>query len=452
MTYSHIIRKTLNIKDKNIHFDPETYILEDETIKEITYKVFEATLTYMPKACEKCGVVNHDHAVIKNGKKMSLLKLGTVMFQPARLKLWKQRFLCKACHQTFVAKTSLVQKHCFISNPIKTHIALELQTIQSMKAIGDRVAVSSPTVMRVLKTVGETLELNHQSLPEHLSFDEFKSVKEAAGAMSFIFSNARTHEVMDIIENRQQGELIAYFQRLSYALRSQVKTVTIDMYSPYMTVIETCFPNAKLIIDRFHIVQHLNRSLNRLRIEVMNTHRYSRPKDYHKLKKQWKLVLKNSWKVNFDTFMTHRLYEGMVSQRMMVNYLLSFDEQFDWVYTLVNDLKYSLSVGNSTQFLYHLERSKERPLRRYIRTTMQTLEKYSEAITHCCTYTLSNGHLEGINNKIKTMKRSGYGYKNFKNLRARILISFKLTDKNATTVRHLTFEEEKKEEKRKKAS
>ncbi|WP_161878704.1 hypothetical protein [Alkalibacterium sp. MB6] len=70
MTYSHIIRKTLNIKDKNIHFDPETYILEDETIKEITYKVFEATLTYMPKACEKCGVVNHAHTVIKNGKKM----------------------------------------------------------------------------------------------------------------------------------------------------------------------------------------------------------------------------------------------------------------------------------------------------------------------------------------------------------------------------------------------
>jgi len=50
----------------------------------------------------------------------SLLKLVTAMFQPARLLLWKQRFLRKVCNQTFIAKTVLVQEHCFISNPIKT--------------------------------------------------------------------------------------------------------------------------------------------------------------------------------------------------------------------------------------------------------------------------------------------------------------------------------------------
>lgn len=56
---------------------------------------------------------------------------------------------------------------------------------------------------------------------------------------------------------------------------------------------------------------------------------------------------------------------------------------------------------------------------------------------------MSNGHLEGINNKIKTIKRSGYGYRNFKHLRARILISFKLKEKTNKEIRPLTFEEEK---------
>ncbi len=74
---------------------------------------------------------------------------------------------------------------------------------------------------------------------------------------------------------------------------------------------------------------------------------------------------------------------------------------------------------------------------------MQTLEKYSGSISNSCTYTLSNGHLEGINNKIKTMKRSGYGYRNFRNLRARILISFKLTEKQDQFIRPVTFEEER---------
>ncbi|WP_407919041.1 transposase [Amphibacillus xylanus] len=107
----------------------------------------------------------------------------------------------------------------------------------------------------------------------------------------------------------------------------------------------------------------------------------------------------------------------------MVNSLLSIDTEFSWIYELINDLKYSLFIGNFNHFKYHLQRSKERPLRRYIRTTLQTLEYYSEAIQNSCHYNLSNGHLEGINNKIKTMKRTGFGYRNFDHLKTRAMIS-----------------------------
>ena len=447
MTYSYTIRKMLNIKDKNIIFSPNRFKRADKTIKGITYQVFEAQLTYTPKACEKCGVKNKNYSVIKHGSKMSTLKLGNVMFQPALLRLKKQRFYCKTCGQTFTANTSLVERHCFISNPIKSHIALELQALQAMKTIGNRVAVSTHTVMRVLKTVGESIEVKSKTLPEHLSFDEFKSVKEAAGAMSFIYSDSETHDLIDVLESRQQNALMAHFQRYPYAARKNVKTVTIDMYSPYLAVINDCFPNAEIIIDRFHIVQHLNRALNRLRIEIMNTARYTRPRDYRKLKKQWKLILKNSWKVDFETYATHRLYDGLMTQKMMVDYLLSMDSQFHWIYELINDLKYSLSTGDFKQFDQHLKRSKQRPLKRYIRTTLKTLERYADSIKNACHYTLSNGHLEGINNKIKTLKRTGFGYRNFDNLRARILISFNLTKDQEKTIRPLTFQEEEEEKK-----
>jgi len=238
-----------------------------------------------------------------------------------------------------------------------------------------------------------------------------------------------------------------YFQRYPYDLRKKVKTVTLDMYSPYLKVIHDCFPNAELIIDRFHIVQHMNRALNRLRIEIMKTVKYTRPRDYSKLKKQWKIILKNVWSVDFEHYFTHRLYDGQVTEKMMVNYLLSIDDQFQWIYDLINDLKCHLSTGNYEEFVNQLERSKERSIKRYVRTTFQTLEKYLGSIENSCTYTLSNGHLEGINNKIKTLKRSGYGYRNFRHLRARILISFKLTEKTEKSNRPLTFEEEKEIEK-----
>ncbi|MBI5976106.1 transposase, partial [Staphylococcus canis] len=53
--------------------------------------------------------------------------------------------------------------------------------------------------------------------------------------------------------------------------RKRVQTVSIDMYQPYIVLIQELFPNAKIIIDRFHIIQSLNRALNMARVSVMHT-------------------------------------------------------------------------------------------------------------------------------------------------------------------------------------
>ena len=55
-------------------------------------------------------------------------------------------------------------------------------------------------------------------------------------------------------------------------------------------------------------------------------------------------------------------------------------------------------------------------------TAVNSLEKYKGRIQNTLTYHLSNGLLERINNRIKILKRTGYGYLNFWNLRARILM------------------------------
>jgi len=58
-----------------------------------------------------------------------------------------------------------------------------------------------------------------------------------------------------------------------------------------MEVVREVFPNAKIIIDRFHLVQALNRELNKLRIEVMNTFRVPNHRLYNKYKRYWRLFL-----------------------------------------------------------------------------------------------------------------------------------------------------------------
>lgn len=191
-----------------------------------------------------------------------------------------------------------------------------------MRLISKHLNVSPNTVIRQLIKAGESLRPGYHHLPQHLGIDEFKSVKQVSGSMSFIFIDNVAHEVIDIVENRQLHDLFDYFMSYSYATRQAVKTVTMDMYSPYIRLNKDCFPTVKIIIDRFHIVQHLNRALNQVRIQIMNGLRYIRARNYRKLKKQWNLVLKNASELIYSDFHTHWLYDGMVSEYIMANYLI----------------------------------------------------------------------------------------------------------------------------------
>ena len=88
-----------------------------------------------------------------------------------------------------------------------------------------------------------------------LCFDEFKSRSFAEGAMSCILMDGEAGQLVDIIENRQKKKLEANFQRYSLETRSQVQLVVTDFYSTYITLTKELFPNANVLIDRFHIVQ-----------------------------------------------------------------------------------------------------------------------------------------------------------------------------------------------------
>ena len=143
-------------------------------------------------------------------------------------------------------------------------------------------------------TVTRASQVCHSSfnaLPEHLMMDEFKSVKYVTGKMSFIYADAISHRIVDVVADRKLNSL-KHFYRYSLKLRQSAKTVTIDMYTPYMSLIKELFPKAKIILDRFHIVQSLNRALNMSRVSIMNQFRNTHRPLYNKYKAFWKLFLK----------------------------------------------------------------------------------------------------------------------------------------------------------------
>jgi transposase len=147
MPHHYSIRNLLNIKDKNIIFDEN--FCSEETIKGIKAKVFHGILTFQPKACYQCGHV-FDEQIIKYGFKTSLIKLPRVSGFVTYLKLKKQRYFCKHCQSTFILKTEIVNKNCFISNNTKMAIALHAKEKISEKDIAQTHNVSHSTVSRVI--------------------------------------------------------------------------------------------------------------------------------------------------------------------------------------------------------------------------------------------------------------------------------------------------------------
>ncbi|MGY3815715.1 transposase [Globicatella sulfidifaciens] len=119
--------------------------------------------------------------------------------------------------------------------------------------------------------------------------------------------------------------------------------ITMDRNLPFISIIKTLFRCAKIVIDRFYIIQLLNRALNKLRIQVMNQYKKVTSKcDYNKLKNLWKLILKNREDLDFENYQTHRLFDGLVTEKMMVDYLLSLDKGLKNANEKTNDFKYAL--------------------------------------------------------------------------------------------------------------
>ncbi len=193
--------------------------------------------------------------MIRHSFKESWIQLLPYQEVLSYLRLFKQRFYCKECHHTFSAKTYYVAENCYISQTLKFAIAVDLKKKLSMKDIAQRYFVSSKTVERVLDSIYVEFRVKLTHLPKNILIDEFKGTKDCEGAMCFILSDADTGKILDILDDRKNFKLKAYFLRFTLKARKNVQHIVMDMNASYRLVMKEVFPTAKISIDRSHVTQ-----------------------------------------------------------------------------------------------------------------------------------------------------------------------------------------------------
>ena len=396
----------IGIKDKNITLN--------KVLKHKTHIEMIATLDYAPGNCNHC----QGKQIKYDFQKPSKIPFLEVAGFPSLIRLKKRRFQCKNCRKVTVSETSLVQKNCQISEPLRQKVAQALVNRQALTHIAQDLAISTSTVHRKLKEF--TFKEDFSRLPEILSIDEFSYQK---GKLAFIAQDFETKKIITILENRTQTTIRNHFFRYSKEARNSVKVVTVNMSGSCIPMIPKLFPNAKIVIDRFHIVQHMSRALNHTRIQLM-TQFDKKSLEYRALKYYWKSVLKDSRKLSLNSFRSRTFGETLTPKECLTE-IFHLVPELKGYYDLYQLLLFHLQEKNADYFFDLIEEALPH-LNQTFKTALRTILHHKQHVINAIELPYSNAKLEATNKLIKDIKRNAFGFRNFDNFKKRIFIALNM--------------------------
>ena len=158
------------------------------------------------------------------------------------------------------------------------------------------------------------------------------------------------------------------------------------MYSPYVSLIKKMFPNANIIIDKFHLTQLISRSLNKTRIMVMKKHK----QHHRKFKRYWKLILKSREDLDASKWKKYTCFKHLMTSANLVDFLINLDDELKETYWLYQDLLYAFKKNDYTLLKKTLNKSNINILS-YMKTSIKTLLEFLPYIKNTFNNNYHNG-------------------------------------------------------------
>lgn len=380
--------------------------LKGVIVKKVRYKKnFVKIHIELPVREQTCPHCKAKTTKIKDYR-TQIIKDIPIRFKTTLLSYRKRRYQCKECGKTFYEKAQFLPKRARKTTRVTEFIVDRLKTKQSMKDIARDADVSINTVSRLLPP----LAVSAKHLPEVLCIDEFKG---NTGHYKYQVSlmDGKTRKPIDIIECRYKTHLLDYFNKFSIQERKKVKYVVTDLWKTYKDLANTYFPNAKVVADKFHFVRYITEAVDTVRKQVQG-----------KLPQTERKYFKHSRKLLLSRY--DKLKEE--KQKEALNYILiNYSEDLRIVYREKEEILKIVQIENKKQAKERLNAWIKRNLESDIlalKGCAQTYFNWITEIRNALEVPYSNGPMEGYNNKIKTLKRIAFGFRNFTHFKARILL------------------------------
>jgi transposase len=377
---------------KGIHYESTQYIQDSIVIG--------ARLSRVTIKCPHCG---SREATFKDQKRR-LLRMSPMGRKRCFLDLLVHRLECRQCGRRWWPDIAFTDgKHRYVRSFALT--ALDLLKFGTIRAVAAYLGVGWDMIKEIHK---DRLSLFYRRIPlrdvRYIGVDEF-SIRKGHEYMT-IFLDLETGRIIHAVEGRSKEDIRPFIEKLSKKAK-KLKAIAMDMSKSYSFAVREWLPQVDIVFDRYHIMAIMNNALDEIRRGQQNEldqlgkktlkgNRYLLLRNYADLQPDRKARLDALLEVNQPLFVAHSMKEQ----------LRLFWESDDY--------------QKAMTFLNVWCKDAAQSGIKALEGVAKTLGAYKTGLLNYFKHFITNGPVEGINNKIKTLKRQAYGFRDLEYFKLRL--------------------------------
>lgn len=275
----------------------------------------------------------------------------------------------------------------------------------TIQDISQKHQIAYSTVERIFYSIAQEKADEHENVIQKtqevqditLSLDEV-AVRKGQRYETVLY-DANLGAVMGMHQDRDYTSTLELL-RLKVIHPERVKNVVVDMWDPFHKAIRTAFPDAQIIVDKYHVVQKVTQALDQVRKKIPGLKKAR----FHLLRSYENVKEKNRSRLN-ELLETHdNLAYGYFLKELFRDFYKSTD------YAIADQLLSEwIQLAWSSPFESFHEVAK-------------TIENWRPQIMQYFHTPFTNGRTEGTNHKIKNIKRRAYGYRNTQRFKTRVFL------------------------------
>lgn len=361
--------------------------------------------------CPNCGTVSRR----LHQNHWSLIKDLPWGEKEVFLRINRRQFKCEKCQKPFSENLDFVIKRQKYTK--RYALSITQQVVKSdLRGVAHGNNLTESEVKSMINQVAKIiLPINLKGL-KRLGIDEISLVK-GQGKFVVVLVDLDTGKLIGIISEKKSIQIEKVLRSWGDEILNQIEEVSMDLCKQYKNVIEKVCPQAVITVDRFHVTKILHQELNQGRIDQKKTAEdleikaraklFSTIKGtkYILLKREENLSEKSKEKLGF-------LKEASASLKIKHD----LKEEF----TMIFDESKNLTEGTLNLADWLLKASA------FLPKTVRTIKNWFGEIVGYFERKTNNGMVEGINNRLKVLKRCAFGFKNFDNFATRALLHWHL--------------------------